>query len=99
MFCMILMLYFHFYIFVFLAEKFFVLTLQQVNYVSVSSALVGYVIFMLGMYNWPRRRLNLLVSGSVLALSAMMLVCSGLASELTLNGLGLLSMCTCRPNP
>ena len=93
MFVLLLLNYFQFYIFVFLAEKFRVLTLQQINYASICSDLLGYLIFSLGLYDCPRKVLNFTVSSAILCLSLAMLICSGLFSKYSLDILGLFAMC------
>lgn len=90
---MVLLYYCIFYVFVFLAEKFRVVSIQSVNYVSISCALTGYLVFMALLFKAPRKWLNAGISGAILLLSTAMLVCSLILDRRTVDFLGLLSMC------
>ena len=93
LFLLILMVYLHFFVFILLAEKFQSFTMQQINYLCITSSLTGYVTFFFGLFRAPRRLLNFLVSGGFLLLSAVMLAASGLLDRYSLDSLGLICMC------
>ena len=87
------LIYFDYYVFVFLSEKFTEFKIQHVIYVTVMSSMVGYVILTLWLTQARRRFLNFLLSGGIFCLSLAMLVASLTLPKHYTEVLGFASMC------
>ena len=90
-----LMIYFDFYVFAFLAEKFDSFKIQHVLYVVILAGLLGYVIFSLFLVNASRKKLNFAVSGGIFALSLILALCSKTLGKFHVDVVGFASLCNC----
>lgn len=91
-------MYLRSYLFIFLNDRFVFFGVQKVNYVVISSVLLGSAIFGLFLCNVNRRILNFLISSGTLGLSSIVLGLSFFAGRDTLDSFGLVAACKIQAN-
>ena len=86
------LMYFDFFMFLFLAEKFQNFSIQNVNYASFGAQLAGYFLSQKIM-NVRRRILNFSISGGLLILCLIMLVGSLTLEHIKVDMMGFVALC------
>lgn len=93
LFLYIYLIYFDFYVFVFLAEKFNQFKIQNVIFVIIFSSLFGILIFTIFLVNVPRRIMNFTTSGAIFGISLFMLIVSLTLDKSSVDIMGIISIC------
>lgn len=88
-----LIIYFDYYVFTFLSEKFKEFQIQYIIFVIAFSGLIGVIFYTFFLVTAPRRILNFMISGGISFLSFVMVIASLTMQNYYVEVIGLFALC------